>query len=197
MDGIDGIAGVETITSALVIGILLLLYSDVKSVPMMHFLIIACVFGFLFWNFPPAKMFLGDVGSGFLGLMIAALLLMSSHINANMFWAWLIVLGVFIVDATFTLGNRLLRGDKVYQAHRSHAYQNASRQYNSHLVVTVSVLAINMLWLSPWAYLVVKNVIDGVLALTIAYIPLLGLALYFNAGKAMVVWENGANELVD
>ena len=66
----------------------------------------------------------------------------------------MILLGVFIVDATWTLIRRLLRGDKVHEAHRSHAYQYASRHYGSHRTVTLAVLLINIGWLLPIALLV-------------------------------------------
>jgi Fuc2NAc and GlcNAc transferase len=87
------------------------------------------------------------------------------------------------VDATFTLLRRLLRGDKVYEAHRSHAYQYASRQYGAHLPVTLAVLAINVLWLLPWACIVALGYVDGLLALLISWLPLLLLAVRFNAGQ--------------
>jgi Fuc2NAc and GlcNAc transferase len=143
----------------------------------------AAVAGFLVWNFPPAKIFMGDAGSGFLGLMLGALALYSAHIAPQMLWVWLILLGVFIVDATYTLIRRLLLGDKVYEAHRSHAYQYATRKYGRHLPVTLAVLAINLFWLAPWAVAVAFGAVDGAVALLCAYVPLLWLAWYFHAGE--------------
>jgi Fuc2NAc and GlcNAc transferase len=93
------------------------------------------------------------------------------------------LLGVFIVDATFTLIRRLLRGDKVYEAHRSHGYQYASRQYGSHRAVTLTIAAINLLWLVPVAILVVMQYIDGVAGVVLAYVPLVLLAFKFHAGE--------------
>ncbi|MBA4291020.1 MAG: glycosyl transferase, partial [Pseudomonas sp.] len=78
---------------------------------------------------------------------------------------------------------RLLRGDKVYEAHRSHAYQYASRQYGRHLPVTLVVGGINILWLLPIALWVGLGGIDGLLGLLIAYVPLLALALKYHAGE--------------
>ena len=149
----------------------------------LNLLMFAAVTGFLVWNFPPAKIFMGDAGSGFLGLMLGALALYSAHIEAVMLWVWLILLGIFIVDATFTLLRRLLRGEKVYEAHRSHAYQYASRQYGSHLSVTLSVLLINLFWLAPWSVAVALGAIGGAFGLIIAYVPILWLAWYFHAGE--------------
>jgi Fuc2NAc and GlcNAc transferase len=96
---------------------------------------------------------------------------------------WLILLGVFIVDATYTLIRRLLRGDKVYEAHRSHAYQYASRKYGSHSLVTLAVLVINLLWLAPWSFAVAFSAVDGVVGVVCAYVPLLWLSWYFHAGE--------------
>ncbi len=183
MDGIDGIAGIEALSSTLVSGLLFLFIFANQEIASLNLLMFSAVTGFLIWNFPPAKIFMGDAGSGFLGLMLGAMALYSIHIEAVMLWVWLILLGVFIVDATFTLLRRLLRGEKIYEAHRSHAYQYASRKYGSHRVVTVSVLLINLFWLAPWSTLVALGVIDGVLGLVIAYAPLLYLARYFCAGE--------------
>ncbi len=126
---------------------------------------------------------MGDAGSGFLGLMLGALALYSTHTEPKMFWVWSSLLGGFIVYATYTLISRLLRGDKVYEAHRSHAYQYASRKYGSHVPVTLSVLAINLFWLGPWSFAVALGVIDGVVGVLFAYIPLLWLTRYFHAGE--------------
>ena len=183
MDGIDGIAAIEALSSTLVAGLLFLFVFNNQDKASLNLLMFAAVTGFLVWNFPPAKIFMGDAGSGFLGLMLGALALYSAHIEAVMLWVWLILLGIFIVDATFTLLRRLLRGEKVYEAHRSHAYQYASRQYGSHLTVTLSVLFINLFWLAPWSVAVALGAIGGALGLIIAYLPLLWLAWCFHAGE--------------
>lgn len=141
------------------------------------------VLGFLYWNFPPARIFMGDAGSGFLGLILGALSLAAAWQDANLLWVWLILLGVFIVDATFTLSRRLMRGDKVYEAHRSHAYQFASRKVGGHLPVTLSVLVINLFWLTPIAIGVGVLGLNGLLGLVIAYVPLMLLAVKYNAGE--------------
>ena len=94
------------------------------------------------------------------------------------------MLGVFIVDATWTLVQRFLRGEKVYEAHRSHAYQFASRHYSSHTTVSLAVAAINIGWLLPMALGVGVGSLNGLLGLVIAYLPLLFLAVHFKAGLA-------------
>ena len=182
MDGIDGIASVEAITVCAG-GALLYALVGIPMLAAAPLLLAAAVAGFLVWNLPPARIFMGDAGSGFLGIVLGGLTLQAAWVAPQLLWAWLILLGVFVLDATFTLLRRLMRGDKVYEAHRSHAYQYASREYGAHLPVTLAVLAINVLWLLPWACVVALGYIDGLLGLLIAYLPLAILAVRFRAGQ--------------
>jgi len=182
MDGIDGIASLEAICVCIG-GALLFVLSGHAGEAALPLLMVAAVAGFLFWNFPPARIFMGDAGSGFLGVSLGILSLQAAWVAPQLLWSWLILLGVFVVDATFTLLRRLLRGDKVYEAHRSHAYQYASRRFGRHLPVTLAVGAINMLWLLPIALWVGAGGLDGVLGVVLAYTPLLALAVRFRAGE--------------
>ncbi len=181
MDGIDGIASIEAI-SVCIGGALLYVVCGQHHGVFAPLILAAAVFGFLFWNFPPARIFMGDAGSGFLGVILGILSLQAAWLSPQLLWGWIILLGVFIVDATFTLMRRLLRGDKVYEAHRSHAYQFASRQYGRHLPVTLTVALINLIWLLPLAACVVAGWLDGVAGLVIAYAPLVLLAIKYRAG---------------
>lgn len=79
--------------------------------------------GFLTRNFPPARIFMGDVGSSSLGLLAAALSLWGARDGVFPFWIGLLVFSPFLVDATATLLRRLLHGEKVWQAHKTHYYQ--------------------------------------------------------------------------
>lgn len=186
MDGIDGIASVEAITTCLGGAVLYVMlgHSEHALLPVM---LAASVAGFLFWNFPPARIFMGDAGSGFLGITLAVLSLQAGWFKAELLWSWIILLGVFVVDATWTLFRRLLRGDKVYEAHRSHAYQYASRRVGRHFPVTVTVGVINLLWLLPWALLVGMGRLDGLVGVLVAYAPLCALAVYYKAGQLEAV----------
>ena len=126
---------------------------------------------------------MGDAGSGFLGITLGSLSILSSYCAPQLLWAWLVLLGVFIVDATFTIMHRLIAGERIYKAHRSHAYQRAYRRFGSQRTVTISVIAINLFWLFPIAYAVALSYVDGVAGLFIAYIPLIFLAAFFKAGS--------------
>ncbi len=181
MDGIDGIAGVEAVTVCLGMAGLLYLAGEWELAALV-LVYGAAALGFLAWNWPPAKIFMGDAGSGFLGFSLAALAVACWAEAAFPIWAWLIMLGVFIVDATVTLIRRVLRGERFYEAHRSHAYQYASRRYQSHLVVTLATGALNLFWLLPWAWLSLVFPEYGFVILAAAWGPLVVLALRFHAG---------------
>ena len=184
MDGINGIASVEAITTALSMAVIYLIIAPSLDSQAL-FLLAASVFGFLLWNFPKAKIFMGDACSGFLGLILGIFALVALKADIALFCAWLICMGVFIVDATFTLIRRVINGHKMYDAHRSHTYQIASRKFKSHTPITLSVLSINILWLLPVAYLVsTSNYTYPEIAVLVAYLPLVILAIVFKAGKA-------------
>jgi Fuc2NAc and GlcNAc transferase len=185
MDGIDGLAGIE----ALIVGAGGTAVYWLAGLPTtgdggLPVLLAAATLGFLVWNLPPARIFMGDAGSGFLGLMLGTLSLQAAVTRPVLLWCWLVLLGVFIVDATVTLIRRLLRGERVHEAHRSHAYQHASRELGGHRPVTLAVAAINVFWLLPWALAIASGRIEGVVGLGVAYIPLLVLAFRFRAGIA-------------
>jgi len=181
MDGIDGIAGVEAVCVCLGAGCLhaMIGQSDIAMVSMS---LAAAVAGFLRWNFPPAMVFMGDAGSGFLGIVLGALSLFAGALAPDLYWSWLILLGVFVTDATVTLLRRLARGEKLYEAHRSHAYQHAARRLGGHLPVTLAVGVINIFWLLPIAAWVGLGELEGLAGVAIAYAPLVALAVHFRAG---------------
>jgi Fuc2NAc and GlcNAc transferase len=157
-------------------------------------LLAASVAGFLFWNFPPARIFMGDAGSNFLGFILGVLSIQAATVNKAYFWSWLILMGVFIVDATWTLIRRVFQGAQIFQAHRSHAYQQATTRCGKHMPVTLGVLAINLIWLFPWAILVGCEYMDGFTGLLIAYIPLLVMAIQFKAGSSLRHCEEQSDE---
>lgn len=185
MDGIDGIAGIEAITVCLG-GVILYLITASTTLWQEPALLAAAVAGFLWWNFPPAKIFMGDSGSGFLGIILGLFSIQAAWSSPQLFWGWLILLGVFIVDATVTLARRFIRHEKVYEAHCSHAYQHAARHYQRHKPVSLAVGAINIVWLFPIALAVGIGSINGFLGLLIAYFPLILLAFHFKAGERAI-----------
>ena len=101
-----------------------------------------------------------------------------------MFWSWVILLGVFVVDATVTLISRIVHGERFYEAHRSHAYQHAAVRLGAHMPVTVAVGVINFCWLLPVASVVALGWLDGLLGVLLAYAPLTVAAVHLKAGRA-------------
>jgi len=182
MDGIDGLASIEAITACCGGALMVWLVASDLTAWMLPALLAIAVSGFLLWNFPPACIFMGDAGSGFLGLMLALLSVQAAWIAPQLIWVWLILLGVFIVDATITLCRRVLRGEKFYEAHCSHAYQYAARALGAHRPVTLAVSAINVFWLTPVAGLVALKQLDGIFGIVVAYLPLFILAYRYKAG---------------
>ena len=182
MDGIDGLASAEAISSCL--GMCLVYwFSENVDLIWAPLMLATAVAGFLWWNFPPARIFMGDAGSGFLGLILGVIALEAAWYKPELLWSWIILLGVFIVDATWTLALRLIRGERVYEAHSNHGYQHAARRVG-HKKVTLTVVAINAAFLLPVSILVALNHLSVVVGLLIAFAPLIFVACQLNADKA-------------
>ncbi len=122
VDGIDGLAAGEAVSTG-VIGGLLLLGTGHVGMAMIALLIAAANAGFLPLNWAPAKLFMGDVGSGMLGYLFAVLAIASENAGAVPILLWTLLLGAFVFDATVTLFRRIAHGERWYHAHHSHAYQ--------------------------------------------------------------------------
>jgi Fuc2NAc and GlcNAc transferase len=183
MDGIDGIAASQAIFMAGAGGALALLAGLSNATPAVGLIFAAVSLGFLVWNWPPARIFMGDVGSGYLGFALAVIGLASMREHGVMLPVWLILSSVFLIDATVTLLRRLARRERVYEAHRSHAYQWQARRWNSHLRVTVACWLLNLLWLAPWAWLCVRFPALGAWFVAGAWTPLIVLAVACGSGR--------------
>lgn len=124
MDGIDGLAASQAVIAAAAIAVMAL-WRDRSDVALAMALTGGGVAGFLALNWPPARIFMGDVGSTFLGFFFAAWAVLSSGDGASRlpFAAWAAVLSPFLFDAALTLVRRAIRGEPIHQAHRTHLYQ--------------------------------------------------------------------------
>ncbi len=137
MDGVDGIAGTETV----VIGLGLVLVTGLSGINGINALfgatLASAALGFLIWNWHPAKIFLGDVGSVPLGFLLGFVLL---KIASEGQWAAALILpAYYLADATITLVHRGLRGEAVWRAHKKHFYQQAHQGGLSHARVSAAV----------------------------------------------------------
>lgn len=190
MDGIDGLAGGQALFMLLAGAGLALWRSDAVATDPVWMLMLCCaaaVFGFLLLNWPPARIFMGDVGSTWLAFMLFALALLSVQSGWLNYAAWLVLAAVFVTDATVTLLTRLARGERWYQAHRSHAYQRLSRRTGDrrrgHGRVTLLATSINLLWLLPLAAACLIRPHLALLWCILAYAPLVGAVVLAGAGR--------------
>ncbi len=142
MDGIDGISGVETITIGLGLFAALGFSLSFDSIGIIGLYMAVIALGFLILNWHPAKIFLGDVGSVPLGYLLGGLLL---YLAASNLWAAAIILPLYyFMDAGITLLRRLLRGEKIWQAHKEHYYQQATQKGHSHSQVSIAIALTNI-----------------------------------------------------
>jgi Fuc2NAc and GlcNAc transferase len=140
MDGMDGLAGSQTVSASIALAVML-----GGSSPLAIFALAlgASAAGFLAHNFPPARIFMGDAGSTFIGMSFAALAVIGMHHEVPITESAL-VLAPFLLDGTFTIFRRALRKEKVWKAHRTHLYQRAVQTGLAHR----DVLLVYMAWLA-------------------------------------------------
>ncbi len=142
MDGIDGIAGVEAACIGAGLFMVLQGLGSHAGLGLIALAISGAALGFLWWNWQPARIFLGDVGSVPLGYLLGWLLLSAAAAGA---WAPALILPLYyLADASLTLVRRLLRGERIWAAHRQHAYQRAVRGGMSHARVVRLIAAGNV-----------------------------------------------------
>ncbi len=182
MDGIDGLAGMEAACVS-GLGAILLLRNGSPDYAQVAGALAAASLGFLVWNWPPAKIFMGDVGSGFLGFTLGVLAIFSSKAHPELIWPWLILPAAFLVDATVTLLRRMFSRARWYEAHRSHAYQHAARAWGNHASVTLAIAGINIGWLFPLAWAAYRYPQAAPALAAVAFAPLVYLAFRFDGGR--------------
>lgn len=126
MDGMDGFAAGMAVFGFGTLGGLGLLGGN-ETFAALNFIVAASVLGFLVFNFPPAKIFMGDSGSSSLGFLAAGMSVWANSLGLIPLWLSAVVFAPFIVDATVTLLRRAVRGEKIWQAHSTHYYQRLVR----------------------------------------------------------------------
>jgi len=136
MDGVDGFASVETIIICSVL--------FVFSWGLINILLIICVAGFIYWNWPKARIFMGDVGSTQLGFILVLLGIYYHNIYEFSILNWIMLASPFWFDATLTLFRRWRNGEKLSEAHHRHVYQRVVRSGFSHEKVNLFLVLINL-----------------------------------------------------
>ena len=157
MDGIDGLAASSSIVSSILILISLILTSQTSEITSLLVILVTCLLAFLTLNWPPAKIFMGDSGSFFLGYIHGVIILSTIMHNEISFWTWIIVFSYLIADTSLTVITRIILVKKWYLGHKSHAYQNIARVCNSHSKVSLGIVIYNFVFILPltvWSVLV-------------------------------------------
>lgn len=181
MDGIDGLAASEAIFVG-VFGGIFYYFGGRTEVAEVLWALAAAFLGFALLNWPPAKIFLGDGGSGMLGFIVAGVILTAASAgNSRLFWAILLLPSAFIADATVTLLVRIIRKQKWRQAHRSHAYQHAAARWG-HRRTTLGIILVNVVWVLPWSSCVWYAPEYGPLIYLAAVMPLLLASFLLGGG---------------
>lgn len=169
MDGIDGILGLQALFVLLGYGVLSI-WCRQASVAGLAFATAAGCIGFLLFNLPPAKIFMGDVGSGTLGLVLAAIAALLVQRSPAMLWACLILPAAFLVDSGLTLARRVLGGQRWHAAHRQHLYQWLVRVKWSHARTDVAYMIWNLAVVAPLAWLATRSPQHGIIYCVLAYV---------------------------
>ena len=178
IDGIDGLATSGATFFSLSIGGYFL-WQGIEPYGSLLIVLAACSLAFLCFNWPPAKIFLGDAGSNFFGYLFGAMVLITVK-NGNLsIWTWLIIFAYLITDTTTTTFLRLCLVKGWYHTHRSHAYQNLARVLDNHKFVTCLITGINVFYLLPLAYLSIQYQHYAWLAFAASVIPILGFVLKY------------------
>ncbi len=186
MDGIDGLAASQAIFMlAGASGLIFIVHPDVSTTTVWLWMVClaSATFGFLLFNWSPAKIFLGDTGSMFLAFMIMFLALLTISLQWMNYASWIILAALFVVDATVTLLRRMSTGQRWMVAHRTHAYQNLSRHWQAHHKVTLLFIGINVCWLFPLALLALLYPLKSIWFAFLAYMPLIVIVYTLKAGK--------------
>jgi Fuc2NAc and GlcNAc transferase len=168
MDGIDGMAALQAVLAC---GAAAFLSRD-EQYSLFCLLLAGAQIGFLLLNAPPARLFMGDAGSIPTGFLLGALAILGGVNGAVDPLSWVVLLAVFVTDATWTLIWRMSTGQAFTQAHRLHAYQRLSRYWGSHIKVDGVLLFILCFWLIPIAWLVNRQSDYDPILVIMAYLPL-------------------------
>ena len=179
MDGIDGMAVSGAVFVSGVITLVLLLTNGDSEFFSVFVLFLASISTFLFFNWPPASIFMGDSGSAFLGYIFGALILFTVKSGDISIWTWLIVFGYFFADTAVTQFMRIILVKKWYLPHRSHAYQNLARITGSHIKVTGGVVLYNVVWILPLTIWSVMKPEMALFAVVLAIAPSLVFAFKY------------------
>jgi len=153
MDGADGFAGLQCVSACLAVALMLIM-DGYRGGALLPASLAGASTGFLVWNWPPARVFMGDVGSYFIGFSLALLILLTNGVQFIDLGIWVILLAVFVWDASLTLIMRIFSGQTWYRAHRTHAYQRLLQMGWTHRRLALGFAVLQLLLLWPVAFYV-------------------------------------------
>lgn len=179
MDGIDGLAGGVGVIYSLALAVVCISTGH-RLIGAGCLMLAAACLGFVAHNFPPAKIFMGDVGSLFIGYVLAAFAVITTNSGEHQapFIAVLLIFGTFIYDATFTIFRRIKHGEKLYEAHRSHLYQRLVIAGQSHRRVSLTYYGLSVLLGVGGIAYTFANGVTQVLILSASIVLLAGFTIY-------------------
>ena len=179
MDGADGLVSSQALCVAVGMG-LIATFGAVPNAQLawLSAMLFASWLPLLWFNWPPAKLFMGDAGAIPLGFVLALMGLMAFLTDLSVGFAWLILMMPFLIDTGSTLCIRVLSGEPPHIAHRDHAYQRLSGQLGSALPVTLGLLGMQIIWLFPLAVTAVNSAVFPPLLILLSAIPAVAAVVY-------------------
>jgi Fuc2NAc and GlcNAc transferase len=183
MDGVDGMASLGGILASILVALIIVITNGLTLTALLLLLLSSTMAGFLIFNWPQAKIFMGDSGSMFLGYFFGCIVLYTTMHNEVTIWTWIIVFGYYIADTTTTQIMRLIMVKKWYAPHRSHAYQNYARLTDSHLKTIMLFVLYYLIWIFP---LLTWSLIDPDDALFISFLAVIPAIIFsYKFGPAL------------
>lgn len=179
MDGADGLVSTQALCVAMGMG-LIATFGTVPNAQLawLSAMLFACWAPLLWFNWPPARLFMGDAGAIPLGFVLALMGLMALLTDLSVGLAWLILMMPFLVDTGFTLCIRVLAGEPPHIAHRDHAYQRLIARTGSSLPITLGLLGMQVIWQFPLAVTAVNSTVFPPLLVLLSAIPSAGAVVY-------------------
>jgi UDP-N-acetylmuramyl pentapeptide phosphotransferase/UDP-N-acetylglucosamine-1-phosphate transferase len=175
MDGVDGMAGAQAVVAGIGWAAVAAI-AGWRDAALLGLLVALASAGFLFHNWQPARVFMGDAGSGFLGCLLAVLPLTTPEPSTASAWTGVLLMWPFLFDTGFTLVRRVGRGENVFTAHRSHLYQRFTLTERSHQDVVVFYAALASLGMLAAVLLAAAQPLPAIAA--IGAIPIAAFSLW-------------------
>jgi Fuc2NAc and GlcNAc transferase len=182
MDGIDGLAGGYANAAAL--GFLFCIKDTIIVEAWnidIYSQLIYVTLPFLVFNWNPAKIFMGDTGSTFIGFTFFSLGARALIYGNSIMYSFVIIMSFFWIDATITVIRRFLRGKKIYKPHKEHGFHKATELFG-HWKVTTFIILTTLVWLNPMAKFAVTHKDYAPLITVISVLPILMIILVFKPG---------------